>query len=85
MKLELDHEMYRFFLLTMEAKKKRLLLSEPKKVFSPYETVGMITVKWCEGTEKEKEEHADRRAEWELKMNRTEKAIDMLEELKETK
>ena len=81
-KVELTREMFDFFLATMKGKKKRLLSFEPRRVYSPYEKVGMITVQFGDNSQKEKDEHNKLREEWELRMNRTERAIDMLEALK---
>jgi hypothetical protein len=78
--ITISKEMLDFFIRTMEFKKKRLLSWEVNKNFSTVEQIGEISVQFGEDTQEERKAHADRRAEWELKMNRTERAIDILHE-----
>lgn len=82
-KINLTQEMFDFFLITMQAKKKRLLAFEISKVPERYMSIGGMNIDTGAITKEEKTSHNEQRKNWELKMNRTERAIDILLEIKE--
>ena len=80
--LELSQEMFDFFLQTMRGKKKRLLRLEPPKELQRYSHIGSgLALDSGEPTSAEKLAALEDWQKWKLMMDRTEKAIDLLESL----